>query len=120
MTHRIEKVNSLFQREISELLRCDINDPRLSSFLAVTSVVTSGDLRHARVFVSCICEPEKRQEILDALSAASGFIRNGIMHRIRLRRIPEFTFVWDESIEHGSHIIELIDKVCPETPADKK
>jgi ribosome-binding factor A len=111
MAHRLERVNHLIRREISELLQRQVKDPRLSHLLSITEVTTSADLRHAKVFVSCICNPEEKREILSTLEAASGFLHNELVRRIRLRRIPELNFIWDSSIEEGARIIELINQV---------
>ncbi|MCK5576989.1 MAG: 30S ribosome-binding factor RbfA [Dehalococcoidales bacterium] len=111
MAHRIERVNHLIRREISELLQRQVKDPRLGHLLSITEVATSADLRHAKVFVSCICSPEEKKEILSTLDTASGFLHNELVRRIRLRRIPELNFIWDSSIEEGARIIELIDRV---------
>ncbi len=118
MAHRIERVNNLIRQEISELLQRQIKDPRLSSFIAVTDVDTSPDLKYAKIFVSCISSQEKKQEILSALAAASGFLRNELTRRLRLRRIPELNFYWDDSIERGAHLLELIDRVRTEYTPD--
>jgi len=111
MTRRIERVNNLIRREISELLQRQIKDPRLGNFVAVTEVSTSPDLKYAKIFVSCICSEGEKQKTLGALAAASGFLRNEMARRLRLRRIPELSFQWDDSIERGAHLQELIDKV---------
>ena len=111
MTWRIERVNNLIRREISELLQRQVKDPRLGEFVAVTEVSTSPDLKYAKVFVSRICSEGEKQETLSALAAASGFLRSELTRRLRLRRIPELDFQWDESIERGAHLLELIDKV---------
>ena len=111
MTRRIEQINNLVRREISELLRHRVKDPRLSSFIAVTSVVISPDLRHAKIFVSHMGSPEERQEALDALGRASGFLRNQLARNLKLRRVPELSFHWDDSMERGSHLLALIDQV---------
>ncbi len=111
MTRRIERVNNLIRNEISELLQRQVKDPRLGDFVAVTEVSTTADLRHARIFVSCICSEEEKQDTLSALVAASGFLRNELARRLRLRRIPELSFQWDDSIERGAHLQALIDKV---------
>jgi len=111
MAHRIERVNSLIRHEISELLRRQIKDPRLSSFVAVTEVSTSADLRHAKIFVSRISSEEEKQKTLSALATASGFFRKELAKRLKLRRIPELTFQWDYSIEQGDHLLKLIDEV---------
>ncbi len=111
MARRIERVNNLIRHEISELLQRQVKDPRLGDFVAVTEVSTSPDLKYAKVFVSRICSQEEKQETLSALAAASGFLRNEMARRLRLRRIPELSFQWDDSIERGAHLLELIDKV---------
>jgi len=111
MSHRIERVNNLIRQEISELLRREVKDPRLSHFVAVTEVSTSADLRHAKVFVSCISSKEEREETLNALTAASGFFRRELTKLLRLRRIPELSFHWDDSIERGNHLMRLMDQL---------
>ena len=117
MAYRIERVNNLIRQEISELLQREVKDPRLGSFVAVTAVVTSTDLKHAKVFVSRMCSQEEKQETLSALATASGFLRSRLIKRLKLRRIPELGFCWDDSIERGSHLLELIDKVrASDTP----
>lgn len=111
MAHRIERVNNLIRQEISELLQRQIKDPRLSSFVTITDVSTSPDLKHAKVFVSCISGKEEKQEILSVLAGASGFFRNELARRLKLRRIPELSFQWDDSIERGTRLLELINTV---------
>lgn len=111
MTRRIERVNHLIRQEISQLLQRQVKDPRLDSFVTITEVSTSPDLRYAKVFVSCIGSEEKKKETLSVLTAASGFFRGELAKRLRLRHIPELDFQWDDSIQQGAHILELIDRV---------
>lgn len=111
MTHRIERVNHLIRQEISLLLQRQVKDPRLGGLVSVTEVVTSPDLKHARVFVSRIGSEEEKKETLGALVTASGFLRRELARRLSLRYIPELDFHWDTSIEQGAHILELIDRV---------
>jgi ribosome-binding factor A len=115
MAHRIERVNSLIRQEVSELLRRQVKDPRLGSFITVTEVSTSPDLKYARVFVSWIASEEKKKETLEGLATASGFLRKELAKRLELRRIPELNFQWDDSIERGDHILTLIDSVVPDS-----
>ncbi len=114
MTHRIGRVNSLIRHEISELIQRQLKDPRLGNFVAVTEVSTSPDLKYAKVFVSRMCNEEEREDTLSALAGASHFLRNELTRRLRLRRIPELSFQWDNSIERGTHLLELIDQVVTE------
>ena len=111
MTHRIERVNNLIRREISELLQRQVKDPRLGSFVIVTEVSTSPDLKYAKIFVSRIGSEEEKQETLSALAGASRFLRNELTKRLKLRRIPELSFLWDDSIERGDHLLQLIDRI---------
>jgi len=114
MSHRIEQVNNLLRQEISEILRRQVKDPRLNTFLAVTEVSTSPDLKYAKIFVSRLGDETNRQEILKTLSTASGFLRKELAHRLRLRRIPELNFCWDDSIEQGDRILKLLNQVSEE------
>ena len=119
MTYRIEQINQLIRREISELLQRQVKDPRLSQFVAVTEVSTSADLRYAKVFVSCMGSEAEKQEMLKGLEAAANFMRNQLAKRLRLRRIPELSFHWDDSIERGTHLLQLIDELSTDNTPDQ-
>ncbi len=114
MSHRIERVNSLIQAEISELLQREVRDPRLSSLISVTKVDTAPDLKHTRVYISVLGTEADRQEVLKVLSAAAGFFRHELGGRLKLRYTPEILFVNDSSIERGDRITQLINKVSSE------
>lgn len=111
MSHRIERVNTLIRREISELVQHQIRDPRLTEFVAITDVVTSPDLKYAKVYVSSIGGKQDEAQVLKVLNNAGGFLRTELARKVRLRQIPELTFLWDNSIEHGDRILRLIDEV---------
>ena len=114
MAHHIERVNNLLRRGISELLQHQVKDPRLGDFIAVTAVSTSPDLKYAKVFVSFIGSNEEKQKILSVLAAASGFFHKELTRRLRLRHVPELSFYWDDTIERGDHLLQLIDQVIPQ------
>ena len=122
MTHRIERVNSLIRQEISELLQRQVKDPRLGNFVTVTEVMTAPDMKHARVLVSRLCDPEneakEKEEVLLALASASPFLRRELGKNLRLRHIPELTFEWDSTIEQGDHLLSLINQVREEDERD--
>ena len=120
MAYRIERVNSLIRQEISELLRRQVKDPRLDNLVAVTDVSTSPDLRYAKIFVSRIGSEEEKQEILSVLAAASGFFRNELAKRLKLRHIPELSFQWDDSIERGDYLLKLIDEVNSDSSTEQR
>jgi ribosome-binding factor A len=110
-SHHIERVNTLIQRETSKLIQNVLRDPRLGSLVSVTEVSASPDLRYAKIYVSCLEGEEKKQQILAALTSASGFIRSELAKVVRLRRMPELHFEWDNSIEKGDRLLRLIDEV---------
>ncbi len=114
MPHRIDRINQVIRKEISELLQRQIKDPRLSDFVCVTDVTTSPDLKQARVFVSCITTEEGKKEILKTLTGASSFLRRELIKRLNLRHVPELSFEWDDSIERGDRLLRLIDQVASE------
>ena len=91
-----------------------VKDPRLGPFIVVTAVDTSADLRHAKVFVSCMLSEEEKQKTLKVLTSASGFFRKELTSSLKMRRMPELSFHWDNSIEHGDHLLRLIDQVSSE------
>jgi ribosome-binding factor A len=119
MSHRIERVSSLMRHEISELLQRQVKDPRINQFVAVTDVSLSADLKYAKVFVSCMGSEEEKKAMLNGLGAAANFLRNQLAKRLRLRRIPELSFKWDDSIERGDHLLQLIDKISAEHDSEK-
>ena len=116
MAHRIERVNSLIRQELSELLRLQVKDPRLEGFIAVTEVDTSADLKHAKVFVSQFGDQVERKKIISGLVSASGFFRSELSKSLKMRYVPELHFQWDDSIERGAHMAQLIDQVSHEEP----
>lgn len=119
MAHRIPRLNNLFRQEISDMLQRQVKDPRLGNFITVTEVSISADLRHAKIFVSHMGGAEEKQATLSALASASGFFRRELAGRIRIRFIPELSFHWDDSIEHGAHLLEMIDKVAAEDASNQ-
>jgi ribosome-binding factor A len=111
MAHRIERVNTLIRKEISELIQYQLRDPRLEQFVTVTAVETSADLKYAKIFISSFSGQQDEQKILSVLDSASGFLRSELAKKTQMRRTPELSFHWDSSIEHGDRILRLIDEV---------
>ena len=104
---RPKKVADLIQRELSELIRLEVRDPRVG-MLTITSVDVSPDLSHAKVFVTLL-EKSKVEDTLQGLQRAAGFLRSQLAHRMKLYTTPELRFVYDESVERGDHLSRLID-----------
>ena len=108
--HRQEKLGEMIAVELSDLLRTRVKDPRVG-FASITHVEVSGDLRHAKVFVSVMGTSEEQVETMRALKHAAGFLRHELAERIVLRYMPEIVFKLDTSIEEGSRILALIQQV---------
>ena len=110
MSYRSQRLAEELKNEISAIIAEEVRDPRLG-FVTITEIKVSPDLRYARVFVSVFGSLEERQETLGALQRASGFIRRQIGARIRLRYIPEITFDYDECVEQGDRMMQLIEEI---------
>ncbi len=108
--HRQEKLGELIAVELSELMRMRVKDPRVG-FASITHVEVSGDLRHAKVFVSVMGSAEEREETMKGLKHATGFLRHELASRLTLRYMPEIVFKLDTSIEEGARILGLIRQV---------
>jgi ribosome-binding factor A len=104
-------VADLIQRELSDLLRREVRDPRVG-MVTLTSVDVSPDLSHAKVFFT-ILEKEKLPATTGALQRAAGFLRSQLAHRMKMYTTPELRFVYDESVERGDRLSQLIDSVVP-------
>jgi len=111
VSRRTERLNRAIQEEVSRLLEKDVQDPRLSSLISVTSVSITEDLRHVRVFVSVMGDEETRRQALAGFRAASGYLRREVSTHLRMRHAPEFVFIYDDSIERGSAVLEMIEKL---------
>jgi ribosome-binding factor A len=104
------QVADLIQEEISSLFRKGMKDPRLG-FVTITEVEVTPDLRYAKIFVSVLGSEEEVKDSLKALASASGFLRHELGQRLRLRYIPELSFILDTSIERGDRILRLLKEV---------
>ena len=98
----------LIQRELTDLLLREVRDPGIG-MITLTAVDVSPDLSHAKVFFTLL-QPEKKSETEKALHRAAGYLRSQLAHRIKLYTTPELRFMYDESIERGDHLSQLIDK----------
>ncbi len=111
-SRRVSRVASLIKREISQMLLNEIKDERVGmGMVSVTDVDVSGDLQHAKVFVSIYGTDEARATTMQGLQAATGHVRSELGHRIRLRRTPEVVFLEDRSIERGNRVLALINQL---------
>jgi ribosome-binding factor A len=114
---RVSKVASLIKREISLMLLQDIKDDRVGAgMVSITEVEVSGDLQHAKIFVSIYGSEEARAETMEGLNASRSFVRRTLGQRIRLRRSPEISFIEDRALEKGDRMIQFINQLDIKPP----
>ena len=105
---RMRRVNEAVREVLSARIAEGLNDPRIG-FVTVTSVETSPDLRHARVYVSVLGSESEREATLAGLESAHGLLQQSIAGQLRMKRTPTLQFVFDASIERGMRITELLE-----------
>ena len=113
MRLRPQKVADMIQRELSDLLRREVRDPRVG-MVTITSVDVSPDFSHARVLFTCLDAAHVKEALL-GLQRAAGFLRSQLARRMKLYATPELRFEYDESIERGDRLHRLIDSVRPKS-----
>lgn len=119
-SNRIGRINEEIQRELAALIP-NVKDPRVTGMISVTAVDTTPDLRYAKVYVSLLDKSDCTQ-VLKGLKSASGWLRRELGHALSLRYTPELTFVEDDSIDQGAHILSLLrdpNVVKPANPANE-
>jgi len=118
-SRRVSRVGALIKREVSLMLLNGIKDDRVGAgMVSVTDVDVSGDLQHAKIFVSIYGSEEAKAETMAGLKAATGYVRSELGQRVRLRRTPEVLFVEDRSLERGDRILSLINQISQDRPAE--
>lgn len=114
-SRRISRVASLLQQEVSQMLLNDIKDDRVGAgMVSITDVDVSGDLQHAKIYVSIYGTEEARKETMAGLQSATGFVRRELGKRISLRRTPEVRFIEDRGIERGDRMLNLLNRLSEE------
>ena len=113
---RSQRVVEQIRRELAELIRLEVKDPRVG-FITLTDVEITPDYAHAKVFFTNMTGVGDVPEILQGLRRASGFLRRELGRRIRIHTIPELHFQYDRSVEEGSRLSQLIDTVVREDEA---
>src|SRR5262245_4537467 len=110
MSKRTEKVADLVRRELADILQNKLRDPRVG-FVSITGVEVSPDLSLATVYLSSRAGMAERGPMLKALVHATPFLRHELAPRLRLREMPDLRFVYDESIERGARVEELLRRI---------
>lgn len=117
-SHRANRVAEEIKREVTQMLRDEIKDPRIG-FVTVTGVEVTPDIRYAKVFFSVYGNEESKAQSMEALEKARGFVRSELGKRMRLRYTPEISFKFDTSIEYGAKIMKLLEGVKETENADE-
>ena len=118
-SNRIGRINEEIQREMSTLIR-NVKDPRVSGMISVTAVETTPDLKFCKVYISVLDKSDVNQ-VLKGLKSAAGFLRRELGRTLNLRNTPELSFVRDDSIDKGAHILDMLrnpEVVKPANPAN--
>lgn len=105
------RINDAVLRELSELIRAGLKDPRIAPMTTVTAVEVAPDLKSCKVSVSVLGDAGTKAETLEGLASSRGYLRRQLAQRLNLRNTPELFFRLDESIEYGNHMSKLIDEV---------
>lgn len=115
MSHRADRLAHEVRVQVSMIIAGELRDPRVA-LATVTDAEMSPDLRYARVFVSIYGDEEEKRSTLAALNKAAGFVRRQLGARLRMRHSPEVTFCFDQSVEQGARIEEVLAEVKKEIP----
>ncbi len=116
------RINMEVQRELSEIIRSGIKDPRIHPMTSVVSVEVTPDLKYCKAFISVLGNEDAGKATIEGLKSAEGFVRRELARRVNLRNTPQIKFILDQSIEYGVNMSHLIDEVTKdlrgEEPSD--
>ncbi len=118
-SNRMGRINEEIQRELAALLPT-VKDPRVTGMISVTAVETTPDLKYAKVYISAL-DKSAEEQVLKGLKSASGWLRRELGRALGLRNTPELSFVRDDSIDKGAHILSMLrdpEVVKPANPAN--
>jgi ribosome-binding factor A len=106
---RAARIADQMQRDLSDLIRKELKDPRVG-LVTITAVEVTRDLSHAKVYITSLAGAESTDQSIQALQHAAGFLRTQLSHTLKVRSIPQLHFVYDASIERGARLSQLIDQ----------
>jgi ribosome-binding factor A len=115
-TDRMRRVDEAIRQVVSDAVSCDLKDPRVG-FVTVTDVRTSPDLSHARVYVSVLGEVHTRDESLQGLQSAHGYLQRRVARELSLKRTPTLDFAYDDTTDRAMRLQEILDAEPPAQPA---
>lgn len=109
--YRINRISEEIRKEISEIIRTEVKDPRISEMCSVVRTEVTGDLRYAKVYISVLGTEKESQSTIEGLKKAAGFIRRELGNRLKIRYTPELQFIADHSIEYSVEISRKINEL---------
>ena len=115
MDYRTDKVASVIREVVGDAIANRLSDPRISRFASITRVEVSGDMQHARVYVSVMGTPAEARTTLAGLDNAVGHVQKILGKRLRMRHCPRIGFVYDDSIKKGDQTLRMIDEAMQTT-----
>lgn len=114
------RINGEVKRELSNIIRGEIKDPRINPLTSVVEVEVAPDLKTAKAYISVLGDEQSQKDTLAGLKSAEGYIRRALAKSINLRNTPEIRFVMDQSIEYGVNMSKLIDDVNRKENGDEE
>lgn len=112
--HRMDRINEEMKKEVAEIIRNEVRDPRIKAMVSVTGVNVTADLKYAKIYLSIFgINKDEEKETLAALNKAKGFIRKRLSSTVNLRNTPELTLIEDTTIDYGMHIDGLLRDLAP-------
>ncbi len=112
------RINGEVQRELSNIIRGEIKDPRINPLTSVVAVEVAPDLKTCKAYISVLGDEESQAKTLAGLKSAEGFIRSKLAKTVNLRNTPEIRFVLDQSIEYGVRMSKMIDEVTKDIKSE--
>ena len=116
---RTRRIAEQIQRELADVIRTGLKDPRVTGFITITDVEVSQDQSHAKVFFTILGDESKVEETAQGLKRAAGFLRTQLAQRMQLRTVPTLDFKYDASVERGMKLSRLIDQAVASDPKPK-
>ena len=107
---RSRRIAEQIQRELSQVIRMELKDPRVTGLITITDVEVTRDQSHAKVFFTILGDAARVAETTEGLQRAAGFLRSELAHRLLLRTVPQLEFSYDASVERGVRLSQLIDE----------
>ena len=114
------RINQEVQKELSNLIRLEVKDPRVSPMTSVVNVEVAPDLKTAKVFISVLGDEKAQQDTIKGLKSAAPFLRSQLAHNMNMRNTPELRFISDQSIEYGVNMSHLIDEITADLHDDEE